>query len=90
MPKKDSEKRDSMRLPMSSRIRVELSSGDEETGITRDLSDTGVFVVLERIVSQVELGDFVIMQVLDMHEEAPLIKAEVVRKENRGIGVRFV
>ena len=90
MVKKENEKRDSVRLPLSSRIRVELASGEEETGTTRDLSDTGVFVVLEKILSTIEIGDQVIMQVLDMHEEAPLIKAKVVRKESRGLGVKFV
>lgn len=56
---------------------------------TRDISDGGVFVVLEP--EQIPpIGTHLSGQVQGLMDEAPVLEMEVVRVEPSGVGLRFV
>lgn len=81
-------KRRHVRTPLACRIKV--TYGDQEMLVkTRDISDGGVFVVLEP--EQVPpVGSVVTGQVQGMMEDAPILDMEVVRVEPAGVGLRFL
>lgn len=56
---------------------------------TRDISDGGVFVVLDDQRTP-PVGTIVRGQVQGMMDDAPILDMEVVRMEPEGIGLRFV
>tara|TARA_R110000850_G_scaffold145385_3_gene267393 strand:- start:3104 stop:3316 length:213 start_codon:yes stop_codon:yes gene_type:complete len=56
---------------------------------TRDLSDGGVFVLLDPEQAP-PIGSFVTGQIQGLVEDAPIVEMEVVRAEPDGIGLRFV
>lgn len=61
----------------------------EKTVATRDLSDGGVYLIIER-ADELPVGTVVAGQVLGLMEEAPLVLMEVVRVDACGVGLRFV
>lgn len=84
-----SDKRESVRTPMACRIKIEHESMGELVVKTRDISDGGVFVVLEP--EQVPpIGSIVTGQVQGLVAEAPVVRMEVVRVESEGVGLRFL
>lgn len=85
-----SEHRDSMRTPFRSKIRITHDTiGTIET-ITRDISNTGVFLLMEDI-KMPPIGSILKGQVLDLPGgNAPILDMEVVREEEEGIGLRFL
>ncbi len=54
-----------------------------------DLSGGGVFVLADGMQLP-GIGEMVQIQVQDLPVEAPLLKAQVMRAENEGIGLMFV
>ena len=83
------EKRRSIRTKLTTRIRITHESIGEIETVTRDISNTGVFLVMENF-ELLEIGTIVKGQVLDLPEEAPVVSMEVVRYAPDGIGLRFV
>ncbi|BFM17678.1 hypothetical protein R50073_38610 [Maricurvus nonylphenolicus] len=83
-------KRHSPRTPMVTRIRITNPQVGEVITKTRDISDSGVFVVMEG--SDVPpIGTVVEGQVLGLPGgEAPIVTMEVVRVEPGGIGLKFL
>ena len=57
--------------------------------MTRDISDSGVYVLLEQS-GLLAVGDQVRGQVQGLPMEAPILLMEVVRVEPLGVGLRFV
>lgn len=83
------EKRKHIRTPFACRIKITHESVGELIVKTRDISDGGVFVVLEP--DQIPpVGTHVIGQVQGMMDDAPILEMEVVRIESGGVGLRFV
>lgn len=83
-----SDKRRHIRTPLACRIKV-VHAGTEMIVKTRDISDGGVFVVLEP--DQVPaIGSLVTGQVQGLMEDAPILEMEVVRIEPAGVGLRFI
>jgi len=81
-------KRRHVRTPLVCRIKV-THNNEEMLVKTRDISDGGVFVVLEP--EQVPpIGSVVTGQVQGMMEDAPILDMEVVRIEPAGVGLRFI
>ncbi|GGY87331.1 PilZ domain-containing protein [Cellvibrio zantedeschiae] len=82
------DKRRHIRTPLACRIKV--THGSEEMIVkTRDISDGGVFVVLEP--DQVPpVGTQVTGQVQGLMDDAPILEMEVVRVEPEGVGLRFI
>ncbi len=56
---------------------------------TRDISDGGIFLIAESDIL-LEVGHIVEVQVKGMNQQAPIVKMEVVRVEDEGMGLRFV
>lgn len=56
---------------------------------TKDMSDTGVFVLSDNEGLALPIGTLLYGQVLGMPVEAPVLLMEVVRESDEGIGLRF-
>lgn len=84
------ENRQSVRTKLRSRIRISHETiGDIET-VTRDISDTGVFLLMDSVPLP-DIGTVIKGQVLGLPGgNAPMLDMEVVRYDEDGIGVRFV
>lgn len=83
------EKRRHVRTPFVCRIKIMHDSVGEMLVKTRDISDGGVFVVLEP--EQIPpIGTHLSGQVQGLMNEAPVLEMEVVRVEPSGVGLRFV
>ncbi len=61
----------------------------ERTVTTRDVSDGGVFLILDN-PGVLPVGARVTGQVQGLMEDAPVVNLEVVRYEAAGLGLRFV
>lgn len=83
------EKRRHIRTPLQCRIKIAHDSVGEMVVKTRDISDGGVFVVLDT-EQMPPIGTHVTGQVQGLMDDAPILEMEVVRVEPVGIGLRFV
>ncbi|SEL05415.1 PilZ domain-containing protein [Atopomonas hussainii] len=72
------------------RIRLWLPEGDELVVHTRDISDGGVYILIDQQALPAGLGLRLKGQVIDMPIEAPVVDLEVVRIEPEGLGLRFL
>ncbi|BFM21900.1 PilZ domain-containing protein [Gilvimarinus japonicus] len=84
-----SDKREHLRTPITCSIKIVHAELGEMLVKTRDLSDGGVFVLLDPEQAP-PIGSRVTGQVQGLMEEAPIVAMEVVRAEPEGIGLRFV
>lgn len=83
------DKRKHVRTPFVCRIKITHETVGELTVKTRDISDGGVFVVLEP--DQIPpIGTIVKGQVQGLLDDAPVLEMEVVRMEPSGVGLRFL
>lgn len=84
-----SDQRRHIRTPLSCLIKIMHESIGELTVKTRDISDGGVFVILdpEHVPA---VGTVVTGQVQGLGGAAPVLRMEVVRVEPTGIGLRFL
>lgn len=83
------DKRRHVRTSFSCRIKIAHESIGELLVKTRDISDGGVFIVLEP--EQIPpVGTLLTGQVQGLMDDAPILQMEVVRVEHEGIGLRFV
>jgi len=78
-----------IRTPLACRIKITHQTVGEIIVKTRDISDGGVFVVLDP--EQVPpIGSLVTGQVQGLMDDAPVLEMEVVRVEPAGVGLRFL
>ncbi|MFT6028454.1 MAG: hypothetical protein ACI8O8_000178 [Oleiphilaceae bacterium] len=85
----DQDQRHDSRTPMKVRVKVYHPSIGEVVVQTRDISDSGIFLLTENI-SVPPIGTVVEGQVQGMDIEGPILKLEIVRMEPRGIGLKFI
>ncbi|MGH1370750.1 MAG: PilZ domain-containing protein [Cellvibrionaceae bacterium] len=79
-----------VRTPFRSRIRVSHRSFGYVETETTDISDSGVYLILDKS-PRPEIGDVVEAQVLDLpFGDAPLLQLQVVRSDGAGLGLRFL
>lgn len=83
------EKRKHVRTPFTCRIKIIGNDKSELLVKTRDISDGGVFVVLEPD-QMPPIGTIVTGQVQGLLDNAPVLQMEVVRMEPSGVGLRFL
>ncbi|WP_041524188.1 PilZ domain-containing protein [Gilvimarinus agarilyticus] len=83
------DKRQHLRTPIACRIKIVHAEWGEMIVKTRDLSDGGVFVLLDPEQAP-PIGSIVTGQIQGLMEDAPIVEMEVVRAESDGIGLRFV
>lgn len=84
-----SDQRRHVRTPLSCMIKIKHDSIGELIVKTRDISDGGVFVILEP-EHVPAIGSIVTGQVQGLMGDAPELTMEVVRVEPTGVGLRFV
>jgi hypothetical protein len=83
------DKRRHVRTTFACRIKIAHDSVGELLVKTRDISDGGVFVVLEP--EQIPpIGTRLTGQVQGLMDDAPVLQLEVVRVEPAGVGLRFL
>jgi len=82
------EKRHGNRTPMRCRIKIWHDSFGDMDVITRDVSDTGVFLLIQDN-DQLPIGAIVKGQIQGMPMEAPILDMEVMRLAPEGMGLRY-
>jgi len=82
------EKRHGNRTPMRCRIKIWHDSFGDMDVITRDVSDTGVFLLIQDN-EQLPIGAIVKGQIQGMPMEAPILDMEVMRLAPEGMGLRY-
>ena len=84
-----SDKRKHIRTQLQCKIKITHEAVGEKIVKTRDISDGGVFVVLDS--EQIPpIGSIVTGQVQGLMDDAPILEMEVVRVEPSGVGLRFI
>ena len=83
------DKRRHIRTLLQCKIKITHSDVGEKIVKTRDISDGGVFVVLDpRDIPPI--GTIVTGQVQGLMDDAPILDMEVVRVEPEGVGLQFI
>lgn len=82
------ENRHGNRTPMRCRIRIWHDSFGEVDVLTRDVSDSGVFLLIQD-TEQLPIGAIVKGQIQGMPMEAPVLDMEVMRLAPEGVGLRY-
>ncbi|KPP97687.1 PilZ domain-containing protein [Marinobacter sp. HL-58] len=77
------------RTAMSAKVRVTHEELGEFVFSTRDISDGGVFVVVDTEPFAPSIGDRVQVQVQGLPVPAPVLDMVVVRETNDGFGLQF-
>lgn len=83
------ENREGIRTAFACRIKIWHESIDEVVVKTRDISDSGVFILTEP-ATMPGVGEVVTGQVQGMMADAPILNMEIVRVEAGGLGLRFI
>lgn len=83
------DRREHMRTAMSAKVKVIHPILGEFVFSTRDISDGGVFIVVDATPFEPELGDTVTVQVQGLPVPAPILEMVVVRKTRDGFGLQF-
>ena len=82
--------RSNVRTPLKVRLRIEHPLHGELILTTRDISDCGVYVLMDQAQDKLSIGERVRGQMQGLPMEAPILQLEVVRVEAMGVGLRFV
>ena len=77
------------RHPISVSIKISHESIDEVILETKDVSDGGLFVVVNPD-KMPAIGVIVKGQVQGMAEDPPIVEMEIVRLANNGIGLKYI
>lgn len=83
------DRREHFRTAMSAKVKVSHEQQGEFVFSTRDISDGGVFVVVDNEPFAPEMGDKVEVQVQGLPVPAPVLNMVVVRITNDGYGLQF-
>ena len=78
------DRREHIRTAMSAKVKVVHEELGEFIFSTRDISDGGVFIVVDTEPFAPNLGDTVTVQVQGLPVPAPILEMVVVRKTNTG------
>lgn len=85
-----SNSRKNIRTPLKVRLRIDHPVHGELMVTTRDISECGVYVLMDQAQNVLAMGEQVQGQVQGLPMEAPILTLEVVRVEALGVGLRFV
>ncbi|AOY87946.1 pilus assembly protein PilZ [Marinobacter salinus] len=83
------DRREHIRTAMSAKVKIGHPVFGDFVFSTRDISDGGVFIVVDTEPFHPELGDKVTVQVQGLPVAAPVLDMVVVRKTNDGYGLQF-
>ncbi len=84
-----SNKRRHQRTNLRCKFKIWNTALGEATVTTRDISDGGVFLILDSSLT-LPVGTRVSGQVQGLMADAPVVDMEVVRMEPSGVGLRFI
>ena len=82
-------KREHNRTPLKVQLRIDHPVHGQMLVMTRDISDSGVFVVIDDAQRLLQIGERVSGQVQGLPIEAPVVQMEVVRFEPSGVALIF-
>lgn len=82
-------KREHNRTPLKVQLRLDHPVHGQMLVTTRDISDSGVFVVIDDAQRLLQIGERVSGQVQGLPIEAPVVQMEVVRFEPSGVALVF-
>ncbi|MBB1518594.1 PilZ domain-containing protein [Aquipseudomonas guryensis] len=82
-------KREHNRTPLKVQLRIDHPVHGQMLVTTRDISDSGVFVVIDDAQRLLQIGERVSGQVQGLPIEAPVVQMEVVRFEPSGVALIF-
>lgn len=83
------DRREHIRTAMSAKVKVVHPELGEFTFSTRDISDGGVFIIVEGQAFEPNIGDTLTVQVQGLPVPAPILDMVVVRKTTDGLGLQF-
>lgn len=83
------DRREHGRTALSAKVKVHHDTLGEFVFSTRDISDGGIFIVVEHDPFEPAIGDRVEVQVQGLPVPAPVLDMVVVRKTNDGFGLQF-
>lgn len=84
------EKRDHNRTPFNARVKITDSAEGEFLYLTRDISDSGIFVCVDTDQDFPALGSCVRVQMQGLPVPAPVLDMVIVRKGQEGYGLNFI
>lgn len=84
-----SESRSHPRIPMKAQVKITHESFGELVATTRDISDGGIFLITKDF-DMPPVGTVIEGQVQGLHGDAPVLKMEIIRAEEDGVGLRFI
>lgn len=82
-------KREHNRTPLKVQLRIDHPVHGQMLVTTRDISESGVFVVIDDAQRLLQIGERVSGQVQGLPMEAPVVQMEVVRFEPSGVALIF-
>lgn len=82
-------KREHNRSPLKVQLRIDHPLHGQLMVTTRDISEKGVFVVIDDAQRLLTIGEVVSGQVQGLPMEAPIVRMEVVRFEPSGVALVF-
>ncbi|WP_043312218.1 PilZ domain-containing protein [Pseudomonas sp. ML96] len=85
----DDNKREHKRTPLKVQLRIDHPVHGQMLVTTRDISDSGVFVVIDEAQSLLQIGEVVSGQVQGLPIPAPIVQMQVVRFEPSGVALIF-
>lgn len=83
------DRREHIRTAMSAKVKVVHPELGEFVFSTRDISDGGVFIIVDGQAFEPSIGDKVTVQVQGLPVPAPVLDMLIVRKTNDGLGLQF-
>lgn len=83
-------KREHTRSPLKVQLRIDHPVHGALTVTTRDISDSGVFVLIDEAQRLLQIGEVVSGQVQGLPIPAPVVQMRVVRFEPSGMGLVFI
>lgn len=78
------------RTPFNARVKIEDTEKGEFLYLTRDISDSGIFVCVETDQDFPALGSCVKVQMQGLPIPAPVLDMVIVRKGKDGYGLNFL
>jgi hypothetical protein len=85
----DDNKRDHKRTPLKVQLRIDHPLHGQMLVTTRDISESGVFVVIDDAQRLLQIGEVVSGQVQGLPIPAPVVQMQVVRFEPSGVALIF-
>jgi hypothetical protein len=82
-------KREHKRTPLKVQLRIDHPLHGQMLVTTRDISESGVFVVIDDAQRLLQIGEVVSGQVQGLPIPAPVVQMQVVRFEPSGVGLIF-